>query len=80
LIVVFDVDERVAATRLNPLLDRMEQKGEAFHRRVRQGYLDQANAEPDRHLVIDATQDVDEVEGDVLRALKVWMERETKRQ
>lgn len=74
LIVVFDVDERVAATRLNPLLDRMEQKGEAFHRRVRQGYLDQAKAEPDRHLVINATKDVDEVEGDVLRAMRAWVE------
>jgi dTMP kinase len=79
LIVVFDVDERVAATRLNPLLDRMEQKGEAFHRRVRQGYLDQAQVEPDRYLVIDATKDVDEVEGDVLRAVKAWADRETKR-
>ncbi|XHC25431.1 dTMP kinase [Phycisphaerales bacterium ac7] len=37
LTVVFDVDQATAATRLNPLLDRMEQKGEAFHKRVRAG-------------------------------------------
>jgi len=54
LTVVFDVDERVAAGRLSPLLDRMEQKGAEFHRRVRAGYLQQARERPDRHLVVDA--------------------------
>ncbi len=61
LTVVFDVDEKIAATRLNPLLDRMEQKGREFHRRVRQGYLDQAKEQPDKYLVVDATQDVEAV-------------------
>jgi len=61
LTVIFDVDEQAAARRLHPLLDRMEQKGAAYHRKVRQGFLDQAAAEPDRHLVIDATTDPDTV-------------------
>ena len=61
LVVVFDVDQRAAATRLNPLLDRMELKGEQYHRTVREGYLQQARAEPDRHLVVDATMDADRV-------------------
>ena len=61
LVVIFDVDERTAAGRLSPLLDRMEQKGAAYHRRVRQGFLDQAEADPGRHLVIDARQDADTV-------------------
>jgi len=61
LIVVFDVDERTAASRLSPLLDRMEQKGTQFHRTVRQGYLDQARADPGRYLVIDACADEDTV-------------------
>ena len=39
----------------------MEAKGAAFHRRVRQGYLAQAERDPDRHLVIDATCTEDEV-------------------
>jgi len=55
LTVVFDVDEHVAATRLNPLLDRMELKGVEFHRRVRQGFLAQAQSQPDKYLVIDAS-------------------------
>ncbi len=61
LVVVFDVDEASAASRLNPLLDRIEAKGAAYHRRVRQGYLDQAAADPEGHLVIDARPDADTV-------------------
>ena len=61
LTVVFDVDERTAGSRLNPLLDRMEQKGAAFHRRVRQGYLDQAAADPNGYLVLDASGSPDDV-------------------
>ena len=51
-------------------LDRMELKGVAFHRRVRQGYLAQANAQPDRYLVIDASPDVDAVTDALLRGLE----------
>lgn len=78
LVVVFDVDEDTAATRINPLLrerefnadkDRMEAKGAAFHRRVRQGYLDQAADDPDRYLVIDATRDPDTVFDDLVTGL-----------
>jgi dTMP kinase len=36
--------------------DRFEQEEVAFHRRVRQGYLNMANADPDRWLVIDTNQ------------------------
>ena len=61
LTVVFDVDAQVASTRLNPLLDRMELKGEAFHRQVREGYLQQASNAPETYLVIDGSSDEDEV-------------------
>lgn len=70
LTIVFDVDEQTAATRLNPLLDRMEQKGAEFHRRVRAGYLDQASAHPDRYAVIDATHDELHVRRETLEALQ----------
>ncbi|MEM6334208.1 MAG: dTMP kinase [Planctomycetota bacterium] len=79
LVVIFDVDERTATARMNPLLresefdhekDRMEMRGQAFHRRVRQGYLDQANKEPDTHLVIDATAAPDRVYDALLAGLQ----------
>lgn len=61
LYVIFDIDEAAAARRLSPLLDRMEAKGAAFHRRVRQGYLDQAKSDPGRYTVIDASRSEDTV-------------------
>lgn len=78
LVVVFDVDEQTAASRMNPLLreqefngdkDRMESKGAQFHRKVRQGYLDQAKADPDRYLVIDARGDEDAVFAEMMEGL-----------
>lgn len=69
LTIIFDVDERTAASRLNPLLDRMERKGVIFHRRVRQGYLEQAAHDPDGHLVIDASAPADAVTESLLAGL-----------
>lgn len=41
--------------------DRFEQEDTAFHRRVRQGYLELAKDEPNRWLVIDAAQSRDRI-------------------
>ena len=69
LTIILDVDDSVAAGRLNPLLDRMELKGREFHRLVRKGFLDQAELWPDRYAVIDASSDVDTVEKDIQNRL-----------
>lgn len=55
--LIFDVDQKTAASRLSPLLDRMEAKGAAFHAKVRQGYLDLIDSDPNqqRYLRVDAT-------------------------
>ena len=70
LTIIFDVPEDVAVKRLNPLLDRMEQKGAEFHQRVRQGYLDQARAMPDRFVVIDSSPEPDAVFTNMLKSLE----------
>ncbi len=70
LTIIFDVDEQTAATRLSPLLDRMEAKGAAFHRRVRAGYHDQARQDPERVVLIDAMRSEGEVFEAVLAALR----------
>jgi len=67
--VIFDVDEKAASSRLNPLLDRMELRGAAFHKRVRNGYLAQANSQPDKYCVIDASPDADQVFDALMRTL-----------
>ena len=59
--VVFDVDEETASARLNPLLDRMEAKGRAFHARVRKGYLDLCAQRPERYLKVDASGSPEDV-------------------
>ncbi len=70
LTVIFDVDQDTAGRRLNPLLDRMERKGETFHARVRKGYLDLARQFPESFLVIDACPGEDEVFSSLLHSLE----------
>ncbi|MFT4123553.1 MAG: dTMP kinase [Microbacteriaceae bacterium] len=41
--------------------DRLEAAGDDFHARVRRAYLEIAEREPERMLVVDASRDVDEV-------------------
>jgi dTMP kinase len=48
--------------------DRYERMDKAFHERVRQGFLDIAEREPERCAIVDATRNPDEVFADI-RAL-----------
>jgi dTMP kinase len=50
--------------------DRMERKDAEFHARVRRGFLEQAQAEPDKYLLIDASGDVESVHAALLEALQ----------
>jgi len=68
--LIMDVDNETAAGRLNPLLDRMELKGQNFHSKVREDFLDQAREMPERYCVIDSTQSEDTVELAVQDAIR----------
>jgi dTMP kinase len=61
--IVLDIPYEIAVQRVGhrAALDRMERKGEEYHRRVREGFLKYAAAEPERYIVIDATRSPDEV-------------------
>ena len=39
LTIILDVDSATAASRLKKDLDRMEQKGDDYHQKVREGFL-----------------------------------------
>jgi dTMP kinase len=65
LYVLLDVAPAVAAARRVRDRDRMEAAGEEFHRRVRDGFLAIAAADPRRWLVVDGARPVDEVEAEV---------------
>lgn len=75
LVVVFDVDEATALKRMSPLLDRMEAKGSAFHKRVRQGYLDQIAQDPHHYRRIDASLSEEEVWTSLLAVLRQALAR-----
>lgn len=61
LVIVLDVDDTVASARLGPSRDRIEARAPAVRERVRRSFLDQAAADPARHLVISANADIDRV-------------------
>jgi dTMP kinase len=56
--------------RLNPLLDRMESKGREFHRKVRQGYLEQVATNPELYRKVDASLPEEQVWTSVVAVLK----------
>lgn len=68
LTLLLDVRPEVAAARMrrreaatNTAADRIELAGDGFHARLRTGFLEMAEAEPDRIRVIDANGSPDEV-------------------
>jgi dTMP kinase len=61
LVILLEVPTSVSAQRTGGARDRLEAAGEAFHRRVHDGFLQQAIADPDRWAIIDGTQDEDTV-------------------
>jgi dTMP kinase len=61
LTVLLDLDPAVGLGRLTGAPDRLERAGTAFHRRVREAFLAQAAADPDRFCVLDATGPPDEI-------------------
>ena len=55
LMILLDIPPQQGLARKRSLKDRFELEDLSFHRRVREGYLKLAGAEPDRWLVIDAS-------------------------
>ncbi|MFC1927518.1 dTMP kinase [Chloroflexota bacterium] len=55
LIILLDIAPEQGLARKRSLKDRFELEDLSFHRRVREGYVKMAAAEPDRWLVIDAS-------------------------
>jgi dTMP kinase len=49
--------------------DRFEGEAHEFHRRVRQGFLDIARAEPDRVIVIDGARPLEMVTADIMNSV-----------
>lgn len=61
LIILLDVPEAEADRRLGTSRDRMEAEPAAFHAAVIDGFRAQAAAEPDRWVVVDGSQSIEDV-------------------
>jgi dTMP kinase len=72
LTILLDLAPNQAIPRLSGRrrLDRLETLGLSFHRRVRNGYLELARAEPDRIKVIDASASRLQARREILRILE----------
>ncbi|RKY10717.1 MAG: dTMP kinase [Planctomycetota bacterium] len=68
LTVILDVDAETAAARMQRDLDRMEQKGDAYHAKVREGFLKLPDIEPTVK-VVDARKTVEQVHKDILKLI-----------
>ncbi len=68
LTFVLDLPAEAAAARLLRPLDRMENQGDGFRRRLRAGYLHEAARHPDRILLIDGAQSVEAISAQIRAA------------
>lgn len=75
LTVLLEVDDATSAARLGLVQDRLEAAGRDFHAKVADGFRALAAADPDRWLVVDGTQGVDEVAARVASAVDATVPR-----
>jgi dTMP kinase len=77
LTIILDLDPKIGMERASQRgsLDRFEQEKQSFFKKVRQGYLDIAAAEPERCQVIDASKPLEQVKVELLTALKQGLSR-----
>ncbi|WP_336652793.1 MULTISPECIES: dTMP kinase [unclassified Leucobacter] len=67
--VLLDLDPAVAASRRvsrGGEVDRLESEASDFHLAVREGFVELAQADPERYLVLDATRPADELNAAVI--------------
>jgi dTMP kinase len=65
LTIILDIDAKTGLSRLHRQFDRMEQKGDSYHQKVRQGFLQLAEERED-FAVVDATADIEKVHRKVI--------------
>ncbi len=76
-IFLFDLDPAVGLARAKSSrggqLDRMESEPMEFHNRVREAYVEQAGFDPERYVVLDASQSPSVVEEQIRRELDRYL-------
>jgi dTMP kinase len=80
LTLLLDVPSSVSKSRLHERqiatsssADRIEQAGDAFHERLRNGFLEMAKSEPARIKVIDSSKSIEEVDDEIQKAVLAFL-------
>lgn len=71
LTILLDIDPEISLKRIlqKRKLDRIEQADLAFHHRIRQGYLSLAKKSPEKILVVNGNQNIEQVASDIQQIL-----------
>lgn len=70
LTILFDIESEAGLARLHPSgHDRLEREAITFHHKVRNGYLEMAEKEPERWQIIDSARPMSAVQEDLRRIL-----------
>lgn len=74
-VILLDMPPQIGLARAKArgALDRFEQEEQAFFERVRQGYLERAAAFPNRYVVVDASQELSEVQNSLEAVMTSWL-------
>lgn len=72
LVILLVAPPKVTAARLRRPTDRLERLGGDFHKRVADGFVALANADPERWRVVDGTGTIAEVSERVWAAYETW--------
>ncbi|MHC4456634.1 MAG: dTMP kinase [Planctomycetota bacterium] len=69
LTIILDVDLEASSRRLNRDLDRMEQKGDGYHQKVRRGFLKLAD-EKKNFFIVDGTGEINAVNKKIIEVVE----------
>ena len=71
---IIDLDVETGLSRLKGTIDRIESETVEFHKRVREGYLNLAQKEPQRIVLINGKGSIKEIHQQILEYLSKWLE------
>lgn len=74
LTVILDVPVAEGTTRRGGNPDRLERESIGFHESVRQAFLDQAEKHPERYLVLDARESIDDLHREITGRVDALLE------
>ena len=69
--VILDVDLKTASARISDTPDRMEQKGDAYHQKVRDGFLELARLN-NKIEIVDATADIETIHKNIVEIMRKY--------